>query len=137
MKKTILIFSGLIVVLLLLFQWGTYSYLSRNNSIEIVLAVIAITFFIIGVFLNKKSLQKKHVSKEEIDHQKIKQLGLSPREYEVLVEITRGLSNKEIGTKLFLSESTIKTHASQVLTKLNIKRRTQVIQKAQELQIIS
>lgn len=137
MKKTILIFSGLIVVLLLLFQWGTYSHLSGNNSIEIVLAVIAITFFIIGIFLNKKSLQKKHIPKEEINHQKIKQLGLSTREYEVLLEITKGLSNKEIGAKLFLSESTIKTHASQVLTKLGVKRRTQVIQKAQELQIIS
>lgn len=137
MKKTILIFSCLIVTLLVLFQLSKYSYLSGNISIEIVIAVIAVTFLFIGIFLNKKSLQKKHIPKGEIDHQKIKQLDLSPREYEVLVEITKGLSNKEIGNKLFLSESTIKTHASQVLTKLNVKRRAQVIQKAQKLQIIA
>lgn len=73
----------------------------------------------------------------KIDKNQIKQLGLSAREYEVLVEIKNGLSNKEIANKLFVSESTIKTHVSNMLLKLDVKRRTQAIQKAKELQIIS
>lgn len=71
-----------------------------------------------------------------IDYQKIKQLGISDREYQVLSEISRGLSNKEIGEKLFISESTIKTHVSNLLVKLDAKRRTQAVKKAKELQIL-
>jgi DNA-binding NarL/FixJ family response regulator len=53
-----------------------------------------------------------------------------------LKEVAEGLSNKEIADKLFLTESTIKTHVSNLLLKLNAKRRTQAIQIAKELQII-
>jgi ATP/maltotriose-dependent transcriptional regulator MalT len=55
----------------------------------------------------------------------------------VLCEIANGHSNQEIASKLFLSESTIKTHVSSILLKLEAKRRTQAVQKAKELQIIS
>lgn len=137
MKKTIIIFSCLIVVILVLFQLSKYSYLSGDISIEIVIAVIAIVFLIIGIFLNKKSLHKAHVQQNEVDSQKIEKLGISNREYEVLVYISKGLSNKEIGEALFVSESTIKTHVSNILVKLNAKRRTQAVQRAKELQIIS
>ena len=72
----------------------------------------------------------------ELDFNKVKTLDLSQREYEVLKEISLGLSNKEIGDKLFLSESTIKTHVSNLLVKLNAKRRTQAVQIAKEMRII-
>ena len=98
--------------------------------------IIAIVFFFIGVYLNKKSLNNRKAVETEIDHQKIQDLEISHREYEVLQAISEGLSNKEIAEKLFLSESTIKTHVSNLLIKLNAKRRTQAIQIAKELQII-
>ena len=111
--------------------------LSGSLQIEFFIAAIAIIFFIIGVYLNKKSLQKNGLQKREtIDHNKIEQLGLSRREYEILIEITNGLSNKEIGEKLFLSESTVKTHVSYLFVKLDVKRRTQAIQIAKEMDII-
>lgn len=72
----------------------------------------------------------------EIDLEKIKALDITDREYEVLQSISDGLSNKEIADKLYLSESTIKTHVSNLLLKLNAKRRTQALQIAKELQII-
>ncbi|PCJ98905.1 MAG: helix-turn-helix transcriptional regulator [Flavobacteriaceae bacterium] len=137
MRKTILIFSALIIALLILFQLSKYSYASGDTSNEIFIAIIAIAFFIIGIYLNKKSLHKKQLFKNEIDHQKIKDLGISTREYEVLMKISEGLSNKEIADVLFISESTIKTHVSNILVKLDAKRRTQAIQKAKALQIIS
>ncbi len=71
-----------------------------------------------------------------INHDKIEELDISKREYEVLQNISEGLSNKEIADKLFLSESTIKTHVSNILVKLNAKRRTQAVQIAKTLQII-
>ena len=53
--------------------------------------------------------------------------GISMREYEVIRLLCRGYSNKEIGKKLFIGETTVKTHVSNVLTKLNLKGRMQII----------
>ena len=136
MKKTILVFALLIFALLLLFQLSKYAMISGNLDTEIVVAIIAVVFFFIGVYLNKKSLHKPVNVSVEIDHKKIKELDISNREYEVLQAISEGLSNKEIADKLFVSESTIKTHVSNLLIKLNAKRRTQALQIAKELQII-
>lgn len=136
MKKTILVFALLIFAILLLFQLSNYAMISGDLNTEIVVAVIAVVFFFVGVYLNKKSLHKKRSTSIEIDDKKIKELDISKREYEVLVAISEGLSNKEIAEKLFVSESTIKTHVSNLLVKLNAKRRTQAIQIAKDLQII-
>jgi len=136
MKKTIVVFALLILALLLLFQMGKYAMVSGDLKTEVIVAVIAIVFFFIGIYINKKSLQKHKVSLEEINHKKIDELGITNREYEVLQHISLGLSNKEIADKLFLSESTIKTHVSNLLVKLNAKRRTQALQIAKNLQII-
>ncbi|MGB5818505.1 MAG: response regulator transcription factor [Saonia sp.] len=136
MKKTVLVFGLIILALLLLFQISKYSLIRGNVTLEIVIATIAVVFFVIGVYLNKKSLHKERLPQGEINHKQIKALELSKREYEVLQEISSGLSNKEIADKLFLSESTIKTHVSNLLVKLNAKRRTQAIQIAKEMHII-
>ncbi|WP_299313125.1 response regulator transcription factor [uncultured Aquimarina sp.] len=136
MRKTIFIFGALVVALLILFKLSAYSLVSGNISIEFIISGIAIIFFIIGVIINKRVLHKHKSITKEIDHEKIKSIGLSKREYEVLCEIALGLSNKEIAKKLFVSESTIKTHVSNVLVKLDAKRRTQAIQIAKEFQII-
>ena len=136
MKKTVLVFALLILALLLLFQIGKYATLTNNLRFEIVIAVIAVVFFFVGVYINKKSLHKNINNKQEIDHQKIKALEITDREYEVLERISEGLSNREIGEKLFVSESTIKTHVSNLLSKLSAKRRTQAVQIAKDLQIL-
>ena len=110
--------------------------ISSNLNVEFVVAIIAIVFFFVGVYLNKKSLHKPIKISTEIDYKKIEELEISKREYEVLQSISEGLSNKEIAEKLFISESTIKTHVSSLLVKLNAKRRTQALQIAKSLQII-
>lgn len=51
---------------------------------------------------------------------------ISPREMEVLQAIGRGLSNKEIGEKLYIGERTVKTHVSHLLEKLELQDRTQL-----------
>lgn len=136
MKKTVLIFGSLVFALLLLFQISKYSILIENLKTDVIIASIAFIFFVIGVYVNVQNSERKEVRKEELDFQKIAELELSKREYEVLREISIGLSNQEIADKLFLSESTIKTHVSNVLVKLNAKRRTQAVQIAKELRII-
>lgn len=138
MKKTIFIFSAFIVALLALFKISKYSYASGDASIETIIAVIALIFLTIGFYINKRTSKRRTTSTDSIINTKnIEKLGISKREYEVLVEISKGSSNKEIADKLFVTESTIKTHVSNVFVKLDSKRRTQAIKKAQELQIIS
>lgn len=137
MKKTIFIFGVLIIALLALLQLSQYSLISKNTSIEYIIAAIAIVFFFVGLYINKrKNTTNIPVLKPEIDSKKIEDLGLSKREYEVLCKLAKGHSNKEIASLLFVSESTIKTHVSNVYTKLDVKRRTQAIQKAKELHIL-
>lgn len=51
---------------------------------------------------------------------------ISPREMEVLKLIGKGLSNKEIGSALFIGERTVKTHVSHLLDKLQLSDRTQL-----------
>ncbi|MET1258171.1 response regulator transcription factor [Flagellimonas sp. DF-77] len=135
MKKTVFIFSSLIIAILALFQVSKYTYASGDMAMETIIALIAVTFLLLGMYLNKRSLRKKD-GDDTIDENKIEALGLSKREYEVLQHMAKGQSNKEIADSLFLSESTIKTHVSNVLVKLDCKRRTQAIQKAKELKIL-
>ncbi|MFE9454824.1 response regulator [Streptomyces sp. NPDC006739] len=51
--------------------------------------------------------------------------GLSPRERDILALIGDGLTNREIGKKLYLSEKTVKNHISRLLAKLGVQRRVQ------------
>ena len=136
MKKTVLVFSLLILALLILFQLSKFSVLSGDLKIETIFAIIAIVFFFIGALIHKKSILNKPVSDKTIDNKKIEELEITSREYEVLKYISEGLSNKEIGEKLFVSESTIKTHVSNLLVKLNAKRRTEAVKIAKQYQII-
>ncbi len=135
MKRTILSFAVLILAILLLFQISKYSVISGDAKLEWVIGGIAIVFFFVGIFINKKTGKKLEASKE-IDHKKIETLEITKREYEVLQSIAEGLSNQEIAEKLFLSESTIKTHVSNILIKLDAKRRTQAVKIAKAQNII-
>jgi DNA-binding NarL/FixJ family response regulator len=59
--------------------------------------------------------------------------GLSEQEHKVLVLIGEGLTNREIGVRLFLAEKTVKNYVSNVLAKLGLQRRTQVAVVAAQL----
>jgi ATP/maltotriose-dependent transcriptional regulator MalT len=70
------------------------------------------------------------------DEEKLRQLGLTPREHEILRLIAEGLSNREIGERAFIAENTVKTHSSRLFGKLGVSRRVQAVQKARELGLI-
>ncbi|MFE2218724.1 response regulator [Streptomyces canus] len=60
--------------------------------------------------------------------------GLSPRERDILALIGDGLTNREIGKKLYLSEKTVKNHISRLLAKLGVQRRVQAAVLASHLE---
>ena len=136
MKRTVFIFAALVVALLCLFKLSKYALASDDHSIESIIALIALVFFFIGIYLNKKSLHNRIPNQQHENTGKIEQSVLSKREYEVLLEISKGLSNREIADTLFVSESTVKTHVSNILVKLDSKRRTQLIIKAKKMGLV-
>ena len=120
-----------------------YKYFVRDVPLEVYVGLIAVMFTALGVWAGLRLTRPKVVREIvetrapfRIDDANLQKLGLSKREYEVLELISQGLSNQEIADKLFVSTSTVKTHVSNVLAKLDSKRRTQAIQRAKELRIL-
>jgi DNA-binding NarL/FixJ family response regulator len=64
------------------------------------------------------------------DHGRLDEL--TDHELEVLKLVARGMTNKEVAEELYVSETTVKTHVSHVLTKLGIRDRVQVVVVAYE-----
>ncbi len=146
MRSVIIGFGLLILCLLVLFKIAEVNFMRGDVKLEVVVAVAAIVFFFAGLYVNGQR-QKKETGTPAtpppaalhspiVDYAQIKKLGLTQREHEVLVKMAEGLSNQEIAAQLFLSESTIKTHVSNIFIKLDVKRRTQAVQVARELGIV-
>ncbi len=110
-----------------------YKAIVKDIRIELFGTLVAILFMTLGIWLGI-TWYKKKTSVEKYDANK---LGLSQREVEVLQLLSQGYSNQEIADKLFVSLNTIKTHIQKIYQKLNAKRRTQAIQKARELALIT
>jgi len=135
MQKLVLKFGLLATALLLLVKVSQYSMLTHNLSNEIWTGVFALLFLGFGIMISQIYFkQKEPLSIEtsnnelpQLDLEKRKELNISKREYEVLELIDKGFSNQEIASQLFISESTVKTHVSNLLSKLDAKRRTQAI----------
>jgi DNA-binding CsgD family transcriptional regulator len=122
-----------------------FRFLVVEHSLEIYGGLIALLFAGVGIWLGLKLTKKEEVVvvKEvpvpspaaepfAVNEAQLKTLGITKREFEILELIAQGLSNREIAGKLFVSESTVKTHSSRLFEKLSAKRRTQAVQIAKE-----
>lgn len=67
-------------------------------------------------------MERENEPKEILPHE---QYPLTPREQDVLAELTKGKSNREIASSLFVTEKTVKTHISNIFGKLHVQDRTQ------------
>jgi two-component system, NarL family, response regulator LiaR len=142
MRKTVLLYGLALAALIGLLKFLEYRYLVRDLSIEFYIWLLAVFFTGLGIWAGLKLTGKKQiivtVPQQEFvfNEEMMKKLGISKRELDVLELIATGLSNQEIADKLFVSLNTVKTHSSNLFIKLDVKRRTQAIQKAKELRLI-
>ena len=153
MKKTVLLYGLLGGVLIAALKLIEYRYLILEHSLEIYGGIIATLFSVLGIWLGLKLTRPRetvvtrevHVPVEVPVHvpvpvpgpfqrneARLEELGITPRELEILEAIAAGLSNREIAERLFVSENTVKTHAGRLFDKLSARRRTQVVQRAKE-----
>jgi len=146
-KKQILIYGLLGGLLITVLKLVEYRFLVVEYSIEIYGGLIALLFAGVGIWLGLKLTRKKEVVvfKEvmvsaavpfALNDERLRELGVTPREREILELIANGMSNREIAEKLFVSENTVKTHSSRLFDKLGAKRRTQAVQLGKELGLI-
>lgn len=146
--KLILLYGVSLAALLFVMRWLEFRLLVMSHAIELYITAIAVVFLVLGIWLAKQLTKPKTVlvektvyvspSDEFIRNEKaIEELGISKRELEVLELIALGLSNNEIAARLFVSLNTVKTHSSKLFEKLDVNRRTQAVEAAKRLGIIS
>jgi NarL family two-component system response regulator LiaR len=148
-NKLLILYGFSLAAMLFLLKWLEYRFMIIHNSSEIYIGAIAIIFMGLGIWVALKLAKPK---KETIIIEKevfvtvepefvfneagLNKLEISKRELEVLQLMAKGMSNQEIATALFVSLNTVKTHTSNLFVKLDVKRRTQAIEKAKQLRII-
>ena len=126
-------------ILVFLLKYLEYRLLVRDLSTEFYVGIVAVMFTTLGVWVGLRLTRKKIVlvgSDFILNEDALQRLEISKREHEVLELVAKGLSNQEIADKLFVSLNTIKTHTSNLFLKLEVKRRTQAVQRGKELRLI-
>ena len=136
--------AGLLIAGLKLIE---YRWLLVAHSIEIYAALVAAIFAAVGIWLGRRITRPREtvVVREVLvpataefvrDEARLESLGITPRELEVLGLIAQGLSNREIGERVFVSENTVKTHSSRVFDKLGARRRTEAVKIGKQMRLI-
>ena len=146
--KHIILYGLILAILVFVLKWLQWKFVILDNSIDIYVGLIAIFFTILGIWISSQLVKSKVetviiekeviINSEEefkINEKELKKLNLSTREYQVLQLLTQGQSNAEIAQNLFLSISTVKTHISNLFVKMDVKSRTQAIEKSKRLKI--
>ena len=109
-------------------QNGASGYLLKDSSPEAILDGIKVALsgkVVMDTVISEALLTNTTVEKTvSFDAEK---WGLTPREVELIQQVAQGLSNKEIAQTLFLSEGTVKNNISTILSKLELRDRTQLV----------
>ena len=113
-------------------KMGAYGYLLKNTDES------ELIFSIRTVYKGKKYFSSE-ISEKMINFmstQSVSENVLSNKEFEILGLISKGLTTKEIATRLFVSSRTIETHRTNILKKLEVKNTAELIKKATEIMLI-
>lgn len=130
--------GGILIALLKVIE---YKHFVHDYPTEVYVSLIAVIFTAVGIYLGLKWTRPKEVPVRGggpfvLDEAKLREVGLTQREHQILGLIAEGLSNREIGERLFVSENTVKTHSSRLFEKMQVSRRVQAVQRGKDLGLI-
>lgn len=106
-------------------KYNTSGYLLKSSKPDKIISAIKSVALGNGVF-EAEIISKLAYTNDESKKNNFEEYELTEREKDVVRLISKGLSNKEISKELFLSEGTIKNHITSILSKMNLKHRTQI-----------
>ncbi len=137
MKKTVLLYALALVTAAVALEWLEYRYLLRSVPLAGVIAIVAVAFVALGIWVGLHLSRRRAPGPFKINRAALASLGISDREYAVLELLAGGQSNKEIARKLSISPNTVKTHVANLYTKLEVSKRTEAVNAARELGLIA
>lgn len=137
MTRQVVLYGALLAIGTFALQWLDYQRLARVHSGDIYVFLIALAFLGLGITIGSRLFATRKPSSFNGNPKARETLGISLRELDVLKEIAAGRSNKEIAAHLNVSPNTVKTHVARLFEKLGAKRRTDAINRARELGIVS
>lgn len=105
-------------------KYKTNGYLLKSSKPDKIISGIKSVYLGNGVF-ESDIVSKLSLGKDSCDN-KMDKYELTQRELDIVKLISDGLSNKEISNELFLSEGTVKNHITSILSKMDLKHRTQI-----------
>lgn len=105
---------------------GVNGYILKNSPAERILSAIRVMYTGGTVFQEDILTFIRNRLQSQVPQNAMMEMLLSPREYQIVTLIADGLSNKEIGERLFLSNGTIRNNISTILEKLGLEHRTQI-----------
>lgn len=147
MARRIVVWGAVGGILIALLKLIEYKHFVQEYPAELYGGLVALIFTAVGIYVGLKSTRPKEVVVVQerlvrhdgpfvLDEAKLREIGLTQREHEILGLIAKGLSNREIGEALFVSENTVKTHSSRLFEKMQVNRRVQAVQRGKELGLI-
>jgi DNA-binding NarL/FixJ family response regulator len=136
MLRTILIYGAILAASAFGLQWLEYQFLVRTYSTEVYVALVAVAFMALGVWVGARLFRPVPAAPFEANTRVQQTLHISERELEVLELLAAGRSNKEIAGRLNVSPNTVKSHVAKLYGKLEVRRRTEAILRARELGMI-
>jgi NarL family two-component system response regulator LiaR len=159
MKRHVLIFGLVGGLLIAALQFTEYRFVVIEHSVELYSALVAILFAAFGIWLGLRITRGRETIRETVVVREVpvpvqapaeapanqpfapntarqQTLGITARELEILALVARGLSNREIAARLFVSENTVKTHCARAFDKLGAARRTQAVLRGKELGLL-
>jgi DNA-binding CsgD family transcriptional regulator len=150
-----LLYGAGLGVLVAIMAWVKYRFVVMDHAVEVYALFIGVVFVVLGAWLGSKLVKPKTIIKEEIVvrevmvpmpaagpvpsgqlSERMEAMGISQREMDVLQLLAKGMSNEEIAAGLYVSQNTVKTHLSNLYFKLDVKRRTQAVERARVIGLI-
>lgn len=132
-------YSGVKIIILTTFKdddyifdaikYGASGYILKDTSHEVILHTIK-SAYIGNIIMNPEIataiIENKTMDKSKALDKVKNTYNLTSRELEIITEISEGFTNKEIGERLFITEGTVKNNITEILSKLELRDRTQI-----------